>query len=146
MSADATTSRLVQEIRSQKYDFIVINYANPDMVGHTGNIQAAVKAVETTDACVGQLVSEILAVNGALVPTADHGNAEEMINLTTGDIDTEHNANPVPFIIAGRKFKTGIQIPQGILADIAPTILAIMEIPLPLTMNGRNLILGLVGN
>jgi 2,3-bisphosphoglycerate-independent phosphoglycerate mutase len=139
MSAMETTARLIQEIKTNKYDFILINYANPDMVGHTGNIKAAIKAVETTDNCIGQLSPVILETGGILAITADHGNVEEMINMATNEIDTEHNANPVPFIIAGRDFQTGRQVAQGILADIAPTLLTIMNIPPPITMNGRNL-------
>jgi 2,3-bisphosphoglycerate-independent phosphoglycerate mutase len=139
MSALETTDRLIQEIRGKKYDFIVINYANPDMVGHTGNIKAAIKAVETTDTCLGKVVPVILEVGGVLAITSDHGNVEEMINVATNEVDTEHNANPVPFIIVGLNFQTASQIPQGILADIAPTLLSIMQIPSPLTMNGRNL-------
>jgi 2,3-bisphosphoglycerate-independent phosphoglycerate mutase len=144
MSANETTPRLISEIKSGKYDFIVINYANPDMVAHTGNLKQAIKAIETVDTCMGQVVPALLEVGGVLLITADHGNAEEMINMSTNEIDTEHNANPVPFIIVGKEFKTGRQITQGILADIAPTILSILKIPLPLSMNGRNLLLGLI--
>ncbi|OGD09180.1 phosphoglycerate mutase (2,3-diphosphoglycerate-independent) [Candidatus Amesbacteria bacterium RIFOXYB1_FULL_44_23] len=140
MSAHETTAKLVEAIASGKYDQIVINYANPDMVAHTGNLQAAIKAVETTDECIGQVYKAILEAGGVMLITADHGNAEEMINFTTGEVDTEHNANPVPLIIVGKDFQTGAQIAQGILADVAPTILSIMQIPLPLSMNGRNLI------
>jgi 2,3-bisphosphoglycerate-independent phosphoglycerate mutase len=140
MSAFETTKRLIEAVKSNKYDFIVINYANPDMVAHTGNIKAAIKAVETTDTCIGQVVPVILECGGVLLITADHGNAEEMVNVATGEVDTEHNANPVPLIIIGNNFKTGAQISQGILADVAPTILNLLQIPLPFTMNGRNLI------
>ncbi len=141
MSAFETTPRLISEIRSGRYDFIVINYANPDMVAHTGNLQAAIKAVEVVDTCIGQVYPVLLEVGGVLVITADHGNAEEMINMSTHEVDTEHNANPVPFIIVGNDYQTGQQIPQGISADISPTLLSIMQIPLPLSMNGRNLLL-----
>jgi 2,3-bisphosphoglycerate-independent phosphoglycerate mutase len=143
MSAYETTPRLISEIRKGIYDFIVINYANPDMVAHTGNLKAAIQAVEAVDQCLGQIVPVILEVGGVLLITADHGNAEEMINMTTGEVDTEHNANPVPFIVVGSQYQTGQQISQGILADIAPTILSVMQIPLPLSMNGRNLLLNL---
>ncbi len=140
MSAAETTDRLISEIRSGKYDFIAINYANPDMVAHTGNLSAAIRAVEFTDECIGRLVETILSVGGVMFITADHGNVEEMINISTGQIDTEHNANPVPLIIVGADYKTGQLITQGILADIAPTVLSMLKIPAPFTMNGRNLL------
>ncbi len=143
MSALETTEKLIANIKSGKYDFIVINYANPDMVAHTGNITAAIKAIETTDTCIGKVAQTLLEVGGALLITADHGNAEEMLNAATGEIDTEHNANPVPLIIVSKDFASSKQITQGILADIGPTILAIMHVPLPLSISGRNLILSL---
>lgn len=141
MSAYETTPRLITEIQNGTYNFIVINYANPDMVAHTGNLKETIKAIEATDTCLGQLVPVILDAGGVMLITADHGNAEEMINMSTGEVDTEHNANPVPFIIVGNDFRNGQQITQGILADIAPTILSIMHIPTPFTMNGKNLLL-----
>jgi 2,3-bisphosphoglycerate-independent phosphoglycerate mutase len=141
MSAFETTERIISEIKSGKYDFIVINYANPDMVAHTGNLAAAIKAIETTDVCVGRLSQAVLESGGALLITADHGNAEEMINVATGEVDTEHNANPVPFIIVHQDLATGVQISQGILADIGPTILSLMHVPMPLNISGRNLIM-----
>jgi 2,3-bisphosphoglycerate-independent phosphoglycerate mutase len=140
MSAYETTRTVIDRIKTSKYDFIIINYANPDMVGHTGNLQAAVKAVETTDKCVGDLSKAVLEAGGVIFITADHGNAEEMINLSTGHVDTEHNANPVPLIIFGNDYRTGKQIPQGILADVAPTLLSVMQIPIPMEMTGRNLL------
>ena len=140
MSALETTERIIAEIKSGKYDFIVINYANPDMVGHTGNITAAVKAVEVTDSCVGRLSQAVLESDGVLLITADHGNVEEMINVATGEIDTEHNANPVPLIVVHKELATSSQISQGILADIGPTVLSLMHIPIPLNISGRNLL------
>ena len=140
MSALETTPRLISEIQSGKYDFIVINYANPDMVAHSGNIPATIKACEIVDTCIGQLVQTILSVGGVLIITADHGNAEEMINVTTGASDTEHNANPVPLIIVGNTFRTGQQITQGILADVAPTIVSLLNLPIPMTFTGRSLL------
>jgi 2,3-bisphosphoglycerate-independent phosphoglycerate mutase len=127
-------------VRSGGYDFIAINFANADMVGHTGNIKATISACETVDACVGELVNTVVGAGGVILITADHGNAEEMINLSTGVPDTEHNANPVPCIIAGNMYRNATQVPQGILADVAPTLLNIMGIPIPLTMTGRNLL------
>jgi len=118
-----------------------VNFANPDMVGHTGNIGAAVKACETVDECVGKLANYALAYGGAILITADHGNVEEMINPHTGQIDTEHNANPVPFIAVYKEFAGRPQIlSSGILADIAPTILALLAINPPTQMTGRNLL------
>jgi 2,3-bisphosphoglycerate-independent phosphoglycerate mutase len=140
MSALETTSRLISAIQSGKYDYITINYANPDMVAHTGNIHAVIKACNVVDLCIGQVVQAVLGVGGVLVITADHGNAEEMINITTGGSDTEHNANPVPLIIVGNQFKTGQQAIQGILADVAPTIISLLDMPIPMSFTGRSLL------
>ncbi len=140
MSARELTTQVIDKITSQAYDFIVVNFANPDMVGHTGNIPAAIKACETVDECIGKIADTVLAIGGALFVTADHGNVEEMINLTTGLSDTEHNANPVPAIIVSKETQTASQVPQGILADVAPTLLHLLQIPIPITMTGRNLL------
>lgn len=142
MSALELTDHLLSEIKSGLYDLIVVNYANADMVGHTGDIKATVTACETIDECLGRLSQLILAVGGVLMITADHGNAEEMINRITGETDTEHNANPVPLIIVGEQFRLSTQLPQGILADVAPTILSILKITIPTDMIGRNLLAG----
>ncbi len=141
MSAFETTAQLLKRLQTQQFDFAVINFANPDMVGHTGNIPAAVKACEITDKCVGEIVNYVLSVNGACVITADHGNVEEMIDPITGGIDTEHSTYPVPVIIALNEL-TGKndELPSGILADVAPTILGLIGLTIPTTMNGRNLI------
>mgnify|MGYP001573900051 FL=1 len=140
MSALEVTQAAVEKIQSQTYDVIILNYANADMVGHTGNFKATLKACETVDECIGSLSKAVLAVGGVLIITADHGNAEEMINRTTGGVDTEHNSNPVPIIIVGDAFRTANQIPQGILADVSPTILGLLKIPAPSQMTGRNLL------
>lgn len=140
MSAVQMTEQVISIINSGLNDLLVINYANPDMVGHTGNIKAAVTACQVADSCVGQLVTVVLAMGGVSLITADHGNAEEMISRKTGGIDTEHNANPVPLIIVGKEFQNAKQIPQGILADIAPTILSILGMRIPSTMSGKNLL------
>jgi len=153
MSAPLITERVVKEIAAGQYDFIVLNFANPDMVGHTGNEQATVKANETVDACLGQIVNAALAVGGAVVVTADHGNAEEVKNLVTGDIDKEHSTNPVPLLIIHKDLE-GIRAPSGdviggdlslnppvgMLADVAPTILHMMGIKPPPEMTGQSLI------
>ena len=140
MSAREVTQNVLKHISGGVYDLIVVNYANPDMVGHTGNLHATVKACGVVDECIGLLSAAVLSVGGVLVVTADHGNAEEMINRATSSIDTEHNANPVPFIIVGESFRTATQVSQGILADVAPTILSLMKIPAPSAMTGRNLL------
>ena len=142
MSARELTARLLDRLRnSMDYSFILINFANPDMVAHTGNIGAAAKACEIVDECVGKIADFILAYGGTLLITADHGNAEEMINSQTGAIDTEHNANPVPFIVVSKDLIGRAQtLPSGILADVAPTVLNLMGITPPSAMSGRNLL------
>ncbi len=143
MSSVELTDSLVDLVRQNVYDFIVVNFPNADMVGHTGNLKATVAACGATDVSIGRLeVAIVKEAHGVLLVTADHGNAEEMINRSTGDMDTEHNSNPVPFIIAGDSYATGIQLPEGILADVAPTVLSIMNLTVPLTMSGRNLLAG----
>ncbi len=147
MSAQEITDKVISFIRQNKYDFILINYANADIVGHTGNIEAAITAVETVDNCLEQLVKEVLLKNGCLLITADHGNAEEMINLKTGENDTEHSANPVPlWFVTGENHS---EIPlensyvftaSGLLSDIAPTILDLLEIEKPTEMTGESLL------
>ncbi len=151
MSAREIADRVVREINpsegGMKYNFIVVNFANGDVVGHTGNMEAGIKSVEVLDECIGKLKEAVLKVGGSLVLTADHGNVEEMINLETGEIDKEHSTNPVPLWIISPKNKilqkndvrTEIA-PQGILADVAPTILEIMEIPKPKEMSGTSLL------
>ncbi|MEK9129820.1 MAG: 2,3-bisphosphoglycerate-independent phosphoglycerate mutase [Patescibacteria group bacterium] len=152
MSATEITEKLIQEISKNEYDFIVCNFANADMVGHTGNLRATIQAIEHLDQCLEKIVNEILSKNGIILITADHGNAEEIINLYTGEIDKEHSSNPVPFILIGKQWEgTAIRlgrvgadlsklIPTGVLADIAPTILKIMNIPETEEMTGRSLI------
>lgn len=140
MSAREVTDKLIEQIKLNIYDFIVVNFANADMVGHTGNLKACIEACQVVDECVGKIANVVVNAGGVLFITADHGNAEEMINMTTDMPDTEHNANPVPAIIAGNNFRTTTQVPQGVLADIAPTILNIMGISIPITMSGRNLL------
>jgi len=141
MSAYGVTEELLKRIKTGFYDFILVNYANPDMVGHTGVLKAGIKACEVTDDCVGKVVQTVSNLNGVCLITADHGNVEEMIDLQTGGIDTKHSINPVPFIVASRMFNhRGRMLPKGILADIAPTILAIMGIEKPGLMTGRNLL------
>ncbi len=139
MSAQEIVNVLTRRLSTKAYDFTLVNFANADMVGHTGVLDAGIKAVKTVDYCVNELVNVFLSQGGAVVITADHGNAEEMINLETNSIDTEHSLNPVPCIIAGTDIKQKF-LPYGALKDVAPTILEIMGIPKPSEMNGQSLI------
>ena len=138
MSAPEVSEKLNAAITSDKYDVIIINFANPDMVGHTGVIPAAVKAVECVDQCVGAAVDAVKKADGVLFICADHGNAEQMIDYTTGNPHTAHTTNPVPFILVNYgdvKLREG-----GCLADIAPTLLEIMGLEQPAEMTGKSLI------
>ena len=136
MSAVEVTDKVIEAIESKKYDTIILNYANPDMVGHTGKLEAAIKAIETIDTCVGRVVEALEKVNGTALITADHGNSEQMIDYTTGEPHTAHTTNPVPLILVG---KSAVLKP-GRLADLAPTMLDIMGIPKPAEMTGESLI------
>lgn len=145
MSVYEITDKLIAAIGDGQYDFIATNFANGDMVGHTGNLEAAIKAVEAMDECIGKIKNAVLAAGGALVITADHGNCEEMINLETGEPDTEHSVNPVPFWFVapdnrGAEIKTPKIIVGGILPDVAPTILEVMGLPKPPEMIGNSLL------
>jgi len=140
MSADAVTGETLSRIRSNRYDFIVLNFANMDMVGHTGNLKAAIAACEAVDRCVGGIVTEVMAHQGIAMITADHGNAEIMTD-GNGNIHTAHSTHPVPFILVSERYRI-IALKEGILADIAPTILHIMGIEKPLEMTGKILIQG----
>lgn len=137
MSAHEVTDRLVEAIRSAKYDAIVCNYANGDMVGHTGNFEAARKAIETLDTCIGRVVSAARDTGGEILITADHGNAERMHDDTTGQAHTAHTLNRVPFVYVGRP---AVLREGGALQDIAPTLLALMGLPQPGEMTGRSLV------
>jgi 2,3-bisphosphoglycerate-independent phosphoglycerate mutase len=138
MSAPELTARLVKEIKSEQYDVIICNFANPDMVGHTGNFSATVKAIETIDICLGKIAAAIQEVGGELLITADHGNAEKMFDHETNQPHTAHTTDPVPFIYIGRSAHIAIQ--DGKLSDIAPTLLYLMDIPQPQEMTGKNLL------
>lgn len=145
MSAKDLTEELIHSLHKKKYDFIIINYANPDMVAHTGNIPATIKACEVIDECLLRIIPVVLQFHGIVLITADHGNAEEMINPHTADIDTEHSTYPVPFIAVSDKWNgKNIELPFGTLSDIAPTILSILNIEIPHTMTGRNLLLNVI--
>jgi 2,3-bisphosphoglycerate-independent phosphoglycerate mutase len=116
---------------------MVLNYANPDMVGHTGNMEATVQAIEALDECLGRVVSAVQKVGGEMLITADHGNAEMMLNRETGQAHTAHTVNPVPFIYIGRHAQLA---ESGALCDVAPTMLALMGLEQPSEMNGRSLV------
>ncbi|MBN1262992.1 MAG: 2,3-bisphosphoglycerate-independent phosphoglycerate mutase [Candidatus Pacebacteria bacterium] len=141
MAAYEVTEAVLKRIRSRIYQFTILNFANPDMVGHTGDLSAAIKACEVVDDCLRKVVRNTISLGGIAVVTADHGNVEEMINLKTGQADTEHSCNPVPFIVASSTLSQGGRnLPAGILADISPTILHLMGISVPSSMSGRNLL------
>jgi len=141
MSAHEVTEELLKRIKTNIYDFIVVNYANPDMVGHTGVLKAGIRACEVIDECVGRVVNTVGNLGGSSIIVADHGNVEEMINLQTGEMDTEHSANPVPFIVIDKNADSRARsLPRGVLADVAPTILGIMGIAKPDLMTGRDLL------
>ena len=142
MSAYEITDTLLSKLKDPvDYSFILVNFANPDMVGHTGSIGPTVKACTILDECLGRIANSILTLNGTLLIVADHGNAEEMIDSQTGQIDTEHNGNPVPFIAISKELMGRAQTLQsGILADIAPTILDILGIEKPSIMTERSLL------
>ena len=137
MSAPEVCDEVVRRVESDKYDVIILNFANCDMVGHTGVFEAAVKAVETVDACVGRIVEAVTNKGGAILLTADHGNADKMAD-ENGEPFTAHTTNPVPLILigAGGKLKNG-----GVLADLAPTMLDLLQIPKPAEMTGRSLLI-----
>jgi len=141
MSASKVTEELLKRLSNLDYAFAVVNYANPDMVGHTGVIEAGIKACETVDACLGKVVNHIINLDGLCVITADHGNVEEMLDPVTHQVETEHSTNPVPFIVVSRKHNSsGHSLKEGILADVAPTILPLLGLSKPDLMTGRNLL------
>ena len=138
MSAYEVTEKVVKAINSEKYDTIILNYANPDMVGHTGSLPAAIKAVETIDECVEKVVEAILAHDGKLIITADHGNCEQMIDYKTGEPHTAHTTNPVPLILVSND--ESLKVKSGKLADLAPTMLELLGIEKPKEMTGESIL------
>ncbi len=140
MRAEELASAVLKKLHTGNYHFIAMNFANADMVGHTGNLEASIRAVEVLDACIGRIWKEVKTLGGHLVVTADHGNVEQMIDGSTGAIETEHSTNPVPFIVAGPGLEGFRELPRGVLADVAPTILDLMGIRPPEEMNGRSLL------
>jgi len=139
MSAYEVTSRLVDEIRGGAYDVIICNFANSDMVGHTGKLNAAIEAIETLDHCLEKVVAAVQEVNGDLLVTADHGNSETMCDRETGQPHTAHTMNPVPLVYMGNRVEVEA-LASGALSDIAPTLLHIMGLDKPTEMTGQSLI------
>lgn len=137
MSAYELKDTVMEQLDKDIYQVMIINFANPDMVGHTGDIEAAVKAVETVDKCMGEIVNFIIRAEGTAIITSDHGNCEEMFDRETLDTFTAHTVNRVPFIVVSKK---NINLKEGILADVAPTMLDLMGIKKPLDMTGNSLI------
>jgi 2,3-bisphosphoglycerate-independent phosphoglycerate mutase len=143
MAAPEITEKALEAVSSGVYDAIVMNFANADMVGHTGKLEPTIEAVECLDDCLGRLLEAVLARGGALLMTGDHGNAEQMIDPETGGPQTAHTTNPVPLIVATndrRPLASG-----GALRDVAPTMLGLMGIPVPKEMTGRDLRAGREG-
>jgi 2,3-bisphosphoglycerate-independent phosphoglycerate mutase len=139
MSAPEVTEVVVEAIRSGEFDLIVVNFANCDMVGHTGVLEAAIRAVETVDGCLQRVLDALAAAGGQAVIIADHGNAEQMIHYEDGTPHTAHTLFPVPIILFGAVPETGVQ-DGGALCDVAPTVLALMNVPQPPEMTGASLL------
>lgn len=139
MKAQEITERLVQAMRERRYGLVILNYANADMVGHSGNFAATVRACEVVDRCIGQVVKVLLEENGRAIITGDHGNAEQMIDYETGNIHTAHTSNPVPLILVDEELRS-CRLRSGTAIDVAPTILGLFGISQPAEMTGRPLI------
>jgi 2,3-bisphosphoglycerate-independent phosphoglycerate mutase len=147
MAAPEVTEKLIAAIKSLKYDLIIVNFANPDMVGHTGVLSAAIKAVETIDNSLGQLQDALKKARGVMLVTADHGNIETMVNIETGGPHTAHTTNSVPLILVNSKAALQdlpegyeLSLENGALCDMAPSLLYLMGEEKPSAMTGKNLI------
>jgi 2,3-bisphosphoglycerate-independent phosphoglycerate mutase len=138
MSATQVTDAFIEKVNEQVYDVIIVNYANPDMVGHTGVLSAAVKAVETVDRCIGRAVEAVQQAGGVTLITADHGNAEVMAG-DAGEPFTAHTTDPVPFLLVSREHQ-GAKMRSGRLEDVAPTVLHLLNIEKPPEMTGHSLL------
>jgi 2,3-bisphosphoglycerate-independent phosphoglycerate mutase len=141
MKSSELTKKVLSDLAKRKYDFTVLNFAASDMVAHTGNLSAGIQCCEILDGCVKKIVDAYLKKGGTVMITADHGNIEEMINLKTGEVDTEHSTYPVPFILVNKKLKNKKLKSGGSLCDIAPTILSIVGKKKPSIMGGKSLII-----
>ena len=139
MSAPEVTARVADAVRGGEYDFVLVNFANPDMVGHTGSLPAAIAAVETVDRCLGELMDAVRSAGGGAIVTADHGNAEMMVDPATSVPHTAHTTNPVPLILVDDQREYGPLRTGGRLADLAPTVLSMMGISCPESMTGADL-------
>jgi 2,3-bisphosphoglycerate-independent phosphoglycerate mutase len=139
MSAVAVTDAALERLQTGRYALIILNFANPDMVGHTGIMPAAITAMETVDTCIGRLVTALLAAGGTTLITADHGNCEQMTDAT-GKPHTAHTSNRVPLLLVDPAHRTLRQDESGRLADLAPTILALLGLPQPPEMTGKSLL------
>lgn len=139
MATGEITRSLMALLERGEDDVYIVNFACPDMVGHTGDLAATVKAVEAVDEAIGQIVSAVININGTVLITADHGNAEEVLTRN-GEIDTEHSINPVPFILVNHTLRTDLHLPLGILADVAPTICKMLGLKIPPLMTGSSLV------
>ena len=139
MNAAQLTAETLKRLRQADDDFILVNFANPDMVGHTGSLKAAIKAVETVDECAGQLVDAVLGKGGGAIVTADHGNCERMIDAATGAAHTYHTTGPVALFVIDGRYGYDLRT-WGRLADVAPTVLELMTIEPPPEMTGKSLI------
>ena len=140
MSAYGITEVLVPKIQERRYGLVILNYANADMVGHTGNFEATIRACEVVDECIGKVVRATLESGGRAIITADHGNAEQMIDYETGEIHTAHTSNPVPLILVDEGLRS-FRLRSGTAIDVAPTILKLFGIPQPPEMTGRCLMI-----
>ena len=139
MSAPEVAAGVARALRSGEYSFVLVNFANPDMVGHTGSLPAAIAAVETVDRCLGEVMDAIGSVGGGAIVTADHGNAEMMVDPATSTPHTAHTTNPVPLVLVDETRRDARLRTGGRLADVAPTVLSMMGIPRPESMTGTNL-------
>ena len=139
MSAAGIADAVVKSVEEGTFDVIVVNFANADMVGHSGKLEPTIKGVETVDGCLGRIETAVRAKGGALLITADHGNAEMMIDPVTGGPHTAHTTNPVPFIVIEEDSKKFTLRPEGSLRDVSPTVLGMMGIPQPKEMTGHDL-------
>jgi len=146
MSAEGIADGVVKSVNDTAFDVIVVNFANADMVGHSGKLEPTIKAVETVDQCLGRIYAAVKQQGGAMLITADHGNAELMVDPVTGGPHTYHTTNPVPFVVVSEDAKKFSLRQDGALQDISPTILNILDVPQPKEMSGHTLLVPKNGN